>query len=122
MNDDGDLTADTEYRSPRDGIELALASAAAAALGVERVGIDDDLFSLGLDSLSAVQLVARAKHSVGSGLAVVDVFEHPSIASLSEAVQKASTDHLTSDLDSLLTEVEAIGESGAWEILDSGTR
>jgi aryl carrier-like protein len=117
-----DDTADTEYHEPRNQIESALASAAAVALGLERVGIDDDLFSLGLDSLSAVQLVARAREAVGGSLTAGAVLENPSISSLSEALHDAPTESVSMDLESLLAEVEEIGESGARGILDSGRR
>lgn len=113
---------DNAYREPRNEVESALASAAAAALGVERVGIDDDLFSLGLDSLSAVQLVARAREVVGGALTAGAVLESPSIASLSEALRDAPNEFSTLDLETLLAEVEEIGESGARGILDAGRR
>lgn len=116
-----DLVAN-EYRGPRNEIESALASAAAAALGVERVGIDDDLFSLGLDSLSAVQLVARARDVVGEVLTAGSVLENPSISSLSETLRAAPKKSVTVDLEALLAEVEEIGETGARGILDSGRR
>lgn len=117
-----DEPVDIEYREPRNEVESALASAAAAALGVERVGIDDDLFSLGLDSLSAVQLVARAREVVGGALTAGAVLESPSISSLSEGLRNAPIESFTLDLETLLAEVEEIGESGARGILDSGRR
>jgi amino acid adenylation domain-containing protein len=120
--DGWDDTTDTEFREPRNQIESALASAAAVALGLERVGIDDDLFSLGLDSLSAVQMVARAREAVGGRLTAGAVLENPSISSLSEALHDAPTESVSMDLEALLAEVEEIGESGARGILDSGRR
>jgi amino acid adenylation domain-containing protein len=119
---DGWDPVNSEYREPRDEFESALASAAAAALSVERVGIDDDLFSLGLDSLSAVQLVARAREVVGEALTASAVLENPSISSLSEALRNAPNESFTLDLEALLAEVEEIGESGARGILDSSRK
>ncbi|MEX2134902.1 MAG: non-ribosomal peptide synthetase, partial [Acidimicrobiia bacterium] len=121
-NDDWDDPVENEYREPRNEVEWALASAAAAALGVERVGIDDDLFSLGLDSLLAVQLASRAREVVGDALTAGAVLENPSISSLSEAVRNAPNESFTLDLETLLAEVEETGESGARGILDSGRR
>jgi amino acid adenylation domain-containing protein len=120
--DPWDDPVDNEYREPRNEIESALAAAAAAALGVNRVGVDDDLFSLGLDSLSAVQLVARARDAVGGSLNAGAVLENPSISSLAEALRDAPAEPVSMDLESLLAEVEEIGESGARGILDSGRR
>lgn len=117
-----DDNLESEYSEPRDDVERALASAAAAALGVERVGIDDDLFSIGLDSLSAVQLTARAREVVGESLTAGAVLENPTIASLSQAVRNAPKESFALDLETLLGEVEEIGETGARGILDSGRR
>lgn len=121
-SDSWDDPVANEYREPRNEVESALASAAATVLGVERVGIDDDLFVLGLDSLSAVQLVARARDVVGEVLTAGAVLENPSISSLSEALRDAPNESFTVDLETLLAEVEEIGESGARGVLDSGRR
>ena len=112
----------TRYRAPESDLEEALAAAAASALGIERVGVDDDLFALGLDSLTAVQLVARVRGIAGVGLAIDAIFETPTIAALAEAVGDVPTDAAPIDLDSLLDEVEQIGEIGASEALRSGQR
>lgn len=121
-NHSWDDLVDHEYREPRNEVEVALTSAAAVALGVERVGIDDDLFSLGLDSLSAVQLVARAREVVGAALTAGAVLENPSISALSDALRDAPNQSFSLDLETLLAEVEEVGEPGARGILDSGRR
>ena len=49
---------DEEFRAPRLSEERTLAAIWSEVLGVERVGIDDDFFALGGDSIRAVQVVA----------------------------------------------------------------
>lgn len=121
LRDDRADSPAVEYREPRNEVESALALAAAAALGIDRVGIDDDLFSLGMDSLSAVQIVARARGALGVGLAVDAIFENPTISSLAAALADDTVD-VAGDLESLLAEVEEIGEPGARSIIDTGRR
>ncbi|MGV9800283.1 amino acid adenylation domain-containing protein, partial [Mycobacterium sp. NPDC003449] len=49
------------YRAPVDAVEEILAGIYAQVLGVERVGVDDSFFDLGGDSISSMQVVARAR-------------------------------------------------------------
>ncbi|OBC09168.1 hypothetical protein A5784_00310 [Mycobacterium sp. 852013-50091_SCH5140682] len=51
----------SRYRAPSDAVEQILADVYAQVLGVERVGVDDSFFDLGGDSLSSMQVVARAR-------------------------------------------------------------
>ena len=50
-------------------------------LGLERVGIDDNFFALGGDSIMSIQLVSRARQA---GLLITPraVFQHQSVAAL----------------------------------------
>ena len=57
--------ARADYAPPRSAIELSLAEMVGDVLGVERVGIADDFFSLGGDSLLAAELVARIRRVYG---------------------------------------------------------
>ncbi|MFJ9151297.1 amino acid adenylation domain-containing protein [Streptomyces sp. NPDC102270] len=57
----------------------------ADVLGIERVGEDDDFFVLGGDSMHAVQVVA-ASRAAGLTMTVADLFTHPTVAELVEAV------------------------------------
>ncbi|MCW6009240.1 amino acid adenylation domain-containing protein, partial [Micromonospora sp. CPCC 205371] len=63
-----DFTALATGSPPRDAREETLCGLCAELLDVPRVGIDDDFFALGGDSILAVQLLARArKAGIGRG-------------------------------------------------------
>src|SRR5205085_12440709 len=61
--------------------EETLAAIWAGLLGVERVGIRDDFFELGGDSILSIQIVARAREA-GLHLSLKQLFEHPTVAEL----------------------------------------
>ncbi|RPF25523.1 non-ribosomal peptide synthase protein (TIGR01720 family)/amino acid adenylation domain-containing protein [Streptomyces sp. Ag109_G2-6] len=70
-------------RGPRNAREETLCALFAEVLGLERVGIDDDYFALGGDSIRSIQVVARAK-ARGTVITVREIFEHRTVARLVE--------------------------------------
>jgi phthiocerol/phenolphthiocerol synthesis type-I polyketide synthase E len=71
----------TPYVAPATELERRLAAVWQATLGIEEVGVDDNFFDLGGDSILGIQLVARANES-GLQLAPDQLFEHQTIAEL----------------------------------------
>ncbi|WP_431042215.1 non-ribosomal peptide synthetase [Streptomyces sp. P1-3] len=74
------------HREPRTEQERALAELFAGVLDRDRVGIDDNFFDLGGDSLRALRLSRRATAELGIELSVRALFRAPTVAHL--------TDHL----------------------------
>jgi len=72
--------------APRSATEQALAAMWTELLKVEHVGIDDDFFELGGHSLLAIQLVSRVRDTFGVDLPLRNLFEHPTVAKLAEAI------------------------------------
>ncbi|MCF3179256.1 amino acid adenylation domain-containing protein [Streptomyces polychromogenes] len=72
------------YREPRTEAEKIIAAAYADVLGVDRVGIDDDFFAVGGDSLRSIQVVARAR-ARGLEVTTREIFECRTAARLAEA-------------------------------------
>nr|WP_246259257.1 non-ribosomal peptide synthetase [Streptomyces typhae] len=70
-----------EYRAPRTPGEEILTGLYGEVLGLERVGVDDDFFALGGDSIRSIQIVSRAK-GLGLDIAPRDVFECRTAAEL----------------------------------------
>ncbi|WP_133258288.1 non-ribosomal peptide synthetase, partial [Streptomyces sp. V2] len=80
-----DLSTDQEYAAPRTPVEKTLAAVWRDVLGVERVGVHDNFFDLGGDSILSLQVVARARRA-GLGLSSRDVFTRPTVAGLATGV------------------------------------
>ncbi|MEU8759664.1 amino acid adenylation domain-containing protein [Streptomyces sp. NPDC048659] len=68
-------------REPATDAERLLCELVAAVLGLPSVGVDDDFFALGGDSIVSIRLVSRAR-SRGLGLSTRDVFRHRTVAEL----------------------------------------
>ncbi|MDT0572596.1 non-ribosomal peptide synthetase [Streptomyces sp. DSM 3412] len=77
-------------RAPATATERTLHTIAAALLHRPELGVDDDLFALGADSIHAIQLVGRARRQ-GLRLTPQDVFDHPTVAGLATAAGAAPT-------------------------------
>ena len=79
--------ATAEYLAPRDELEEQLSALWAQLLGVERVGVRDDFFALGGDSLTLMKVVASAVDR-GLEVTVAEVRENPTVESLATALRQ----------------------------------
>ena len=80
------------WRAPRSPQEELLCALFAETLGLPRVGIEDNFFALGGDSISSIELVSRARQA---GLLITprDIFQHQSVealAAVADAVDKTN--------------------------------
>ncbi|ENC9778042.1 TPA: non-ribosomal peptide synthase/polyketide synthase [Pseudomonas aeruginosa] len=78
--------AQAGYSAPRNAVERTLAEIWQDLLGIERVGLDDNFFSLGGDSIVSIQVVSRARQA-GLQLSPRDLFQHQNIRSLALAAK-----------------------------------
>ncbi len=77
----------TEYVEPRDELEATLARIWENALGIEMIGVYDDFFELGGQSLIAIRLLSQFRKELGVDLPVVTFFEAPTIAQCAERIR-----------------------------------
>ncbi|MFD5028671.1 amino acid adenylation domain-containing protein, partial [Streptomyces sp. NPDC058373] len=80
----------TEYTAPRTEAERALCAIWAEVLGRERVGVEDDFFALGGDSITSLKITSRARAALGTHLTPRALFDHPTVAALARAVAPAA--------------------------------
>ncbi|UIJ62053.1 amino acid adenylation domain-containing protein [Amycolatopsis acidiphila] len=73
----------SRYRPPGTAREKILAAVYADVLGVDRVGVDDDFFAVGGDSIRSIQVVTRAR-ARGVEVSARDVFHARTVARLAE--------------------------------------
>ncbi|WP_339065083.1 non-ribosomal peptide synthase/polyketide synthase [Teredinibacter turnerae] len=81
--------AAAEYAAPVTAVQRKLCDIWQALLNLERVGVNDNFFSVGGDSIRVVQLVKQAEQR-GCYFTVKDVFMHQSVAALSRHLEHSS--------------------------------
>ncbi len=80
---------ETPYAAPQDGAEKEVAEIWTDVLGFERVGVQDNFFDLGGNSLMATQLVSRLRERFDIDLALRDFFEEATVARVAQSVELA---------------------------------
>ncbi|MEZ4868995.1 MAG: amino acid adenylation domain-containing protein [Caldilineaceae bacterium] len=84
-----DRTAAAAYAPPQTPVEETLAAIWGAVLRLPRVGMHDNFFALGGDSILSIQVVAKARQQ-GLQLTVQQIFQHQTIAGLATVAQVAA--------------------------------
>ncbi|WP_432277954.1 non-ribosomal peptide synthase/polyketide synthase [Nocardia cyriacigeorgica] len=82
--------AATAFRAPVTPVQEIVAGTFADVLGVERVGLDDDFFALGGNSLVATQVAARLGAALDTQIPVRVLFEAPTVAALATRVESSA--------------------------------
>ncbi len=91
---DAQAYASRAYAAPRGEIETLLAALWQDLLEVERVGRHDHFFELGGHSLLAVRLISQLRQRLGVELPLGELFAHPELAGLADAVARAARSDL----------------------------
>jgi non-ribosomal peptide synthase protein (TIGR01720 family) len=85
-----DFGASVSSRRPRTPQEEILCGLFAEVLGLASVGVDDNFFNLGGDSIVAIQLISRLRQAAGLVVSTRQVFQHPTVEGLAAAAQPAA--------------------------------
>ncbi|OBI37561.1 non-ribosomal peptide synthetase [Mycobacterium colombiense] len=81
------------HRSPSTPVESALAKIVGDLLGRDNVGVDDDFFALGGDSVLATQAVARIRAWLDApDIMVADIFANRTVAALAAVLSAGEND------------------------------
>ena len=102
------------YQEPRNETERSLVVVWQELLGISPVGIHDDFFALGGDSLLASQAVSRIRRMLGTDLSLQAFFDGATVAKAALAIIHRRARHTEAqDLERALGEVEELSESEA---------
>lgn len=77
---------DDTYVAPRTPAEETVAAVWSEVLGVDRVGVHDDFFALGGNSLVALRLIARVREATGETVPVAALLQGPTVEQMARAV------------------------------------
>lgn len=77
----------TAYVAPEGEVQTAICGIWADLLGLEKVGVRDNLFELGGNSLIMMQLGVRLRSLYGVSLPISELFDLPEVAQLAERIE-----------------------------------
>ena len=77
---------DTEHIAPETQLQKQLCAFVETVLGLDSVGITDNFFDFGGDSLKAIELVSKA-HNGGIYFSLQNVFDYPTVKELCECIE-----------------------------------
>ncbi len=99
----------TAFLAPRTPVEVSLAAIWGEVLGIEGIGLEDNFFHLGGDSLLATQVVSRVRQAFQVPLPLRTLFESPTVAGLAVAVLEHLADGADDlEMETLLDELESV--------------
>ncbi|MGH3857483.1 MAG: amino acid adenylation domain-containing protein, partial [Pseudonocardiaceae bacterium] len=102
------------YLAPRTHRERVLAGIWGRVLGVETVGVEDDFFALGGDSILSFRVLSLIREAFGSELSARTMFDVRTIARVAELLPE----HPVSDVPGriIATERGDVASSGPWPL------
>ena len=78
------------FVAPAAPMAIELCRIWSSVLGLEKVGVHDNFFTIGGDSIITIQVVSRARKA-GIHISPRDLFEHPTVAELARKASPAKT-------------------------------
>jgi acyl carrier protein len=91
---------DETSAGPRTPTEQRIAAIVGSLLGLENVGVDDNFFFLGGNSLFGTQVIARLREAFDVDVSLLALFDHPTVAAAAEEVERlmvAKLDNMSDD-------------------------
>ena len=86
------------YTAPNNEIEAQLCQTWEEVLGIDKIGIHDNFFRIGGDSIVSIQLVSRLRQKEFT-LSVKDIFEAPTVAQLAILLETKSAEQAKIDAE-----------------------
>ena len=78
--------------SPRSELESQLAKMWEDLLELSQIGVDQDVFALGADSLSVTQMISRLRERFGANFSFEDIFDAPTVAAMAARLESSQWD------------------------------
>jgi acyl-CoA synthetase (AMP-forming)/AMP-acid ligase II/acyl carrier protein/NRPS condensation-like uncharacterized protein len=79
--------------APRSDLERQIAKIWTDLLDVDPIAIDQDVFALGVDSITVTQMISRLREHFGVDFSFQDIFAAPTVAALAARVQRSKKAH-----------------------------
>jgi hypothetical protein len=83
---------------PTTPIERAVAEVWESVLGVESIGLDDNVFHLGANSMLVVKIVSQLRKVIAPKLGIIDVFQFPRVRLLVRRIEELNSEPRTHEV------------------------
>ena len=107
---DPEVKPGKEYTAPHSGLEKVLADIWAKTLGVAAVGIKDNYFALGGDSILAIRLITNINKRLFSSVRIADLYDNQTIRELAIFIEELDLDRKYLDREEVLKEIASFEE------------
>jgi acyl transferase domain-containing protein/acyl carrier protein len=101
-------TLPTEYNAPASDLEQRIAQLWQAALGIAPIGVEDNFFDLGGDSLIAVRMIAQLKQELQLDLPTISLYRRPTIRSLVALLEQSEAQVFAQSAAQLTERIDAM--------------
>jgi acyl carrier protein len=109
---------DTPYLAPRNRAEEELSQIWIEVLGLEEVGIYDNFFDLGGQSLAATRVVSRVLKRFQLEIPLQSLLQSPTVAEMAAVITQHQGKQLVhEELERIVTELESMSEEQAKQLL-----
>jgi acyl-CoA synthetase (AMP-forming)/AMP-acid ligase II/acyl carrier protein len=106
-----------EFVPPKSDLERMVASIYAEVLGIEQIGVSDNFFALGGDSLRATQVISRVRAAFQVNLPIVMLFRKPTVVELADEIVKSAEAIDQTLIAEILAELGTLSEEDARQLL-----
>ena len=116
----GERDSDVPYRAPREPVEERVVGIWEEVLGVPKIGIDDDFFLLGGDSLAGLQVLSKMRSELDVELPLESFFEARTVAGMADviAAERRRGEEEEERMAELLAEIESMPEDEVLAMLE----
>ncbi|MEH7354706.1 amino acid adenylation domain-containing protein, partial [Neobacillus drentensis] len=111
---DGEIDTGVEYIAPRNEVEEKLVKIWNEVLEVDRIGINDDFFTLGGHSLKAIKIVLMIQRELNADISVGEIFSHLTVRELGEYIGKTK--------EAVYSPIEVVEEKELYEVSSAQKR
>ena len=112
------LEPEADYVAPRNAVEETIVGLWSKLLGVARVGVNDNFFALGGNSIFAIQLTSRLNKAFELELQLRVIYDQPTLAALAATIVQTQAEQAdAAELSRLLAELEDLSEDDAMTML-----
>jgi aryl carrier-like protein len=109
---EGGRQVGTTFVAPQTELETLIATAWREGLRVDQVGLDDNFFDLGGNSMLLMRVHSKLKHAIGNELQLMDLFRFPTIRALAQHFSQTDVGDEAARFDSVRERARRRREAG----------